>query len=158
MQKREFSEWVKFSKRSELEKYKWGFPGIYAIVYSEKDISKKTFDLLENIVYFGMTNAKNGIKGRLQQFDNTINTKNSQHGGAERFIFSLSKEDKLWKNKLYVSIMVFNCDVNSNLPKDLLIMGDVCKQEYICFSEYVSKFGKFPRFNDKKASTKKEKK
>ena len=157
MAKRIFSEWVNFNKRSELEKYKWEFPGVYAIAYSEKDISNQAYDLIKDIVYFGMTNAKAGLKGRLQQFENTINLKHSQHGGAERFNYNLSsKEDNLWQKKLYVSIMVFNCNVNSNHPNDLLIMGDVTKQEYICFSEYVRKYNKWPRFNDKKRSPKKD--
>lgn len=57
-------------------------------------------------------------------------------------------------DKLYVSIKYFECDVKSNLPNDLLIMGDVAKHEFECFAEYAQKFKRLPRFNDK-ANTKK---
>ena len=158
MKEREFSNWVNFNNRAEIQDKNWKFPGIYAIAYSKKDLSNQKFNLLENIVYFGMTNSISGLRGRLKQFETTIYLTRDQHGGANRFIYSLSKEDGSWINRLYVSVMYFKCDVTTNNPNDLLVMGDVLKQEFICFSDYAKKFKKLPRFNDKKASPKKEKK
>jgi hypothetical protein len=155
MDEEKFTKWVKFSNRKELEQSGWGWPGIYAIAYSNNDISNTPFSLLEDIVYFGMTKSKSGLKGRLQQFDNTI-CGNRGHGGAARFCYNLPKKDKFWKEKLYVSIMVFrDCYVGSNNPKDLMIIGDIVKQEYVCFAKYVENFNKLPRFNDIKKSPKK---
>jgi hypothetical protein len=155
MAEEKFTNWVKFSNRRELEQSGWVYPGVYAIAYSKNDISDTPFSLLEDIAYFGMTNSKGGLKGRLNQFNGTINLKQKSHGGADRFIFNLSKEDQLWKEKLYVSIMVFRfCDVESNRCHDLITMGDIAKKEYVCLAEYVKKFNKLPRFNDKKNSPK----
>jgi hypothetical protein len=33
-------------------------------------------------------------------------------------------------------------------PIDLLSMGEVAKEEYVCFAKYVEKYGKLPRFNE----------
>ena len=154
-----FSKWLRFNDRNEFNKIGWEFPGVYAIAYTEENLSNKKYNLIKDIVYFGMTNSIAGLKGRLDQFSNTIYEKRTQHGGAERFCHNLSKEDKNWKDKLYVSIMIFHdCDVKSNKPNDLLIMGDVAKQEYICWAQYVEKFNVMPRFNDKKNNPKKDKK
>jgi hypothetical protein len=153
-----FTAWLLFSGDDAYKQFAW-VPGIYAIAYSDEDISGKDFDYIKEIVYFGMTNSKNGLYGRLKQFNNTITSKHAQHGGADRFIFNLDKEDKNWREKLYVSTMPFiHFDVTSNLPRDLNLMGDVAKQEFSCFAKYVERFNKMPRFNDKENSPKKEKK
>ncbi len=99
-----------------------------------------------------MTNSKAGLKGRLKQFDNTIIGKTG-HGGADRFRFKHGNYKEL-ADKLYVSACTFECDVESNDPKDLRIMGKVAKFEYDCFAEYVEKFGELPEFNNKKESPK----
>jgi hypothetical protein len=148
-----FSKWVRFDERNKLEQLK--YPGIYAIAYSNEDISEKDFDWIKEIVYFGMTNSKEGLRGRLRQFDNTIKSKSIDHGGAERFCFNLGKEDENWKEKLYVSVMSMPCDVTSNQREDLLRMCEVANQEYICFANYIEEYGELPRFNDKKRSPKK---
>jgi hypothetical protein len=149
-----FSKWARFDKRDGLGELK--YPGIYAIAYSDEDISGENFSYREEIVYFGMTNSKEGLHGRLRQFDNTVKSKSKDHGGAERFCFNLEKEDENWKGKLYVSVMPVPCDVTSNSPEDLICMGEVAKQEYVCFAEYVKKYGAKPRFNDEKKSEIKE--
>ena len=150
-----FTNWIQFNCINAYNQFGW-VPGIYAIAYTEENISGKEFDYISEIVYFGMTNSKNGLHGRLKQFYDTIYLKRSQHGGADRFIFNLNKEDINWKEKLYISTMPYiHCDVNTNSPEDLITMGDVAKQEYICQAEYVKRFKKLPRFNDKKNSPKK---
>lgn len=77
-----FSKWVRWSEKNNLAGIK--YPGVYALVVSDKDISNSKFRLLEEIKYFGMTNSGGGLKSRLKQFDNTILGK-SGHGGADRF-------------------------------------------------------------------------
>ena len=135
---REFSQWIKWKDRNSLNGIK--YPGIYCISISETDLSEQDFEWISKITYVGMTNSKAGLKGRLKQFDNTIIGK-SGHGGADRFRFKYENYQDL-VNKLFVSVCSFECDVKSNVPKDLRIMGGVAK------------FGELPEFNNKSKSLK----
>ena len=57
---------------------------------SSRSLSETPFSLIRNIVYFGMTNSINGLRGKLRQFDTTIKTgKDGLHGVAERFRFNI---------------------------------------------------------------------
>jgi len=150
MTDKDFSQWTKWEDRNSLNGIK--YPGIYCIAISETDLSEQDFEWISKIAYVGMTNSIAGLKGRLKQFDNTIIGK-SGHGGADRFRFKYENYPDL-VDKLYVSVCLFECDVKSNAPKDLRIMGEVAKFEYDCFAEYVEKFRKLPEFNDKKKSLK----
>ena len=147
----EFSPWVKWFDRNTLINI--DFPGIYSIAISDEDLSNKNFDWNTNIKYIGMTNSKNGLRGRLKQFDNTIAGK-SGHGGADRFKFVYPDYNGLVE-KLYVSIKTFECDTKSSKPKDLLVMGEVAKHEFVCFAIFANMFDeKLPQFNDKPNSPK----
>jgi len=148
--KPKFSKWVSWSERDKLNGIK--YPGVYALAVSEKDLSNTKYTLCEEIKYFGMTNSGGGLKSRLKQFDNTIIGK-SGHGGAERFLYEYKNYDRLVK-KLFVSVCPVKCDVKSNNPKDLLKMGEIACLEYYCFAEYIKRFKKLPKFNDKKKSPK----
>lgn len=146
-----FSKWVKWDKRNNLNNV--DFPGVYIIALCENNIEGNNFDWREDIIYIGMTNSKKGLIGRLKQFDNTINGK-SGHGGAQRVIHKYKELNYLCRN-LYVSTCHFECDVSSNKPNDLLIMGEVAKFEHVCFAKYAEIYGRLPEFNDKKLSPKK---
>ncbi len=146
-----FSKWKKWIDRNELQSV--NSPGIYIIAYSQTDISEQEFSWREEIIYIGMTNSIGGLKNRLMQFENTIVGKTG-HGGAQRVIHKHPDYVKL-KKSLYVSVRPFKCDVTSNSPKDLLIMGQVAQFEYVCFADYVKTYGRLPEFNDKKKSPKK---
>lgn len=145
-----FSRWQEWRTRDELEDLH--FPGVYAIAISQKDLSGKAFAWQPQIVYFGMTNSVAGLKGRLKQFDNTINGKTG-HGGAERFRHDFPRSSGL-QEQLYVAVAVFKCKVTSNVPSDLLKMGSVAKAEYECFAKFVELFGHLPKYNDKRNSPK----
>ena len=145
-----FSQWTKCNDRNTLNGIK--YPGIYCIAISETDLSEQRFEWISKITYVGMTNSKAGLKGRLKQFDNTIFGKTG-HGGANRFRFKYEDYQDLVDN-LYVSVCSFECDLKSNTPNDLRIMGEVANSEYDCFAEYVEKFGNLPEFNDKSKSPK----
>ena len=150
MQKKVFSNWVNWKNRNDLsENY---FPGIYCIAKSVDDLSNQIFNWNSAIVYIGMSNAKGGIKNRLNQFDNTIKGK-SGHGGADRMRFKYENYNEL-TNQLYVAICPFQCDVNLLCPKDLRIMGMVASFEYECLANYLEEFGFLPEFNDQKRSPK----
>jgi hypothetical protein len=151
MDTKRFSRWTHWADRDNLDDLR--LPGVYAIAISNENLSNKKFSWLEQIVYFGMTNAANGLKGRLKQFDNTIIGKRG-HGGADRFRRDYPRHEDLVPH-LFVAVARFECDVTSNTPDDLVIMGDVAKAEYECFAKYVKVFkhGK-PKYNDTKNSPK----
>ncbi len=151
MMKPIFSKWISWAERDKLSGIK--YPGVYALAVSENDLSNTKYKLIQEIKYFGMTNSGGGLKSRLKQFDNTIIGK-SGHGGAERFLYEYKKH-KDFAHKLFVSVCPVVCDVKSNNPKDLLLMGEIAWLEYYCFAQYAKKYKKLPKFNDKKLSPKK---
>jgi hypothetical protein len=149
--KPKFSKWISWAERDKLSDIK--YPGVYALAVSEKDLSNTKYKLIQEIKYFGMTNSGGGLKSRLKQFDNTIIGKRG-HGGAKRFLYEYKKH-KDFAQKLFVSVCPVVCNVKSNNPKDLLLMGEIAWREYYCFAQYAKKYNKLPKFNDKKLSPKK---
>lgn len=145
-----FTKWVRWEDRTSLPGIQ--FPGVYALAKTLKPMDGTRFTYVKEIVYFGMTNSKGGLKSRLKQFDNVMNGRRG-HGGADRFLYKFPNVRRL-RNQLYVAISVTECDVSSNSPKDLLLMGDVAKQEYECWAKYVRRHGRLPKFNDKLNSPK----
>ncbi len=149
-----FSAWSKFDLRDEMENMK--YPGIYAIAISTKDIANTRFHYRQEIVYFGMTNSKKGLCGRLNAFNNTLRDKSGPgHGGAERFRYDYESGDKL-AERLYLAVCPFKCDVSSIARKDLETMGEVVRAEYLAFANYTELFGRLPKYNDKKNSPKRK--
>ena len=153
MYEKRFHKWMKWVDRNEHPRIH--LPGIYICATSSRNIAGEPFNWRKSIIYIGMSNAVAGMKGRLRQFDFTINQiKKSTHGGAERVRFKHRDYEKLI-NRLYVAVAPFRCDVKSNNPVDLKIMGKVAKFEYECLAHYVEIYNKLPEFNDKKRSPKK---
>ncbi|MCQ6963483.1 hypothetical protein [Methanolobus chelungpuianus] len=150
----DFTKWEKWVSRDNLADIE--YPGIYCIALYKSDLSGQDFTWIREIIYVGMTNSRAGLKGRLKQFNSTINGK-TRHGGADRFMYKYQDLQDL-QNRLFVSVSPFNCDVKSNKPRDLRIMGEVAKFEYECFATYVEKFNCLPEFNDKEKSDKLSKK
>jgi hypothetical protein len=122
------------------------------LAISENDISGRDFSMTENIVYIGMTNSNTGLKGRLQQFDDTIRWKTG-HGGAMRVRKKHRSYEMLCK-KLYVSVRVFSCNPREDSQEVLRIKGLVAQDEYNLWADFFAKFGRLPEFNDKKKSPK----
>lgn len=147
---KKFSAWTKWSERTGLTRLK--LPGVYALAISQKDLSGQPFSWQREIIYIGMTNAKGGLKSRLQQFDNTIKG-GEGHGGGHRVRFKHPDYNKLTR-RLYVSVCPQQCDVTSNSPSDLRLMGKVANHEYECFAIFVNTYGCLPEFNDKQRSPK----
>jgi hypothetical protein len=150
MKTNRFSRWAHWKNRDALERLE--FPGVYAFAVSKRDLSGKRFSWIKQIVYFGMSNAVSGLKGRLKQFDNTIIGK-AGHGGAERFRHDYPSHKKLVPF-LYVAVAPFKCNVTSKSSADLSTMGDVAKAEYECWAQFVSVHKRLPQYNDKKNAPK----
>ena len=151
MHESQFTQWSPWHERGQLAGMK--YPGIYVIAIADSAFHpSEAFRWLSQVVYIGMTNSATGLRGRLQQFDNTIIGKTG-HGGADRVRFKHQNYQAL-TDKLFVSVASFECNVKSNQPADLLVMGDVAKFEYECFAEFVRIHGALPEFNDKKGAPK----
>ena len=146
----QFSPWQKWENRSLLSDLH--FPGVYALALSSENLSNQEYRLIPEIKYFGMTNSKLGLVGRLDQFNNTIHDFPG-HGGAWRFRFDY-RDGKTMLPLLYVSVAPFPCGVTTNQPDDLRMMGKVCDFEFQCFADFVEKYKHLPKYNDKKASPK----
>ena len=144
-----FSNWTKWHSRNNLEGI--NYPGIYTLAITSNNIENNPFSIINDIVYFGMTNSINGLRGRLNQFNTTIKTKKRGiHGGAERFL----NDDKCYENiisGLYVSVNYIACKVDSYQAEDLYKMGEVAKLEYVCIGAYAEEFNKMPKYNDKRS-------
>jgi hypothetical protein len=151
MHESQFTKWSPWHVRGQLNGIK--YPGIYVIAIADSMFNPiEDFCWVNQVVYIGMTNSVGGLRGRLQQFDNTIIGK-SGHGGADRVRFK-HQNYQLLTEKLFVSVASFECNVKSNQPTDLLVMGNVAKFEYECFAEFVRIHGALPEFNDKKGAPK----
>jgi hypothetical protein len=150
-----FSNWVKFDQRDELRNT--NYPGVYAIAISASNIAGRRFRWTKEISYFGFTNAVDGLQGRLGQFNNTLRDKSGPpHGGPKRFRHKYNNGNALAK-KLYVAVCPFKCDVSTNKPADLRVMGDVVRAESLALAKYATLFRRLPEFNDKERSPKQPK-
>ena len=150
MNKHNFTKWAKWADRNTLEDIK--YPGVYIVSITDERIEGQDFNWSPEIVYIGMTTSTQGLKGRLNQFDRTIIGKTG-HGGADRVLYRHQNYNELTP-KLYVAVCPFECNVKSNEPKDLRVMGEVTKFEYDCFAKFVEEFGSLPEFNNKKLTPK----
>ncbi len=152
-----FSRWVLWGERDQLGKDELRKPGIYALAISpNKNLSGEAFFLIKEISYFGMTNSKAGLKGRLEQFDNSLrDKKGGGHGGAERFRCDYKDGNALAKI-LYVAVFAFECNTKEPTTEDYLTMGEIAMAEYVAFAKYMEKFQTLPKYNDKKASPKRK--
>jgi len=55
-----FTKWVRWIHRKDLPGL--SYPGVYCLAISSTDISGRPFKWMPEIKYFGMTNAKGGVK------------------------------------------------------------------------------------------------
>ncbi|MEH6542753.1 MAG: hypothetical protein V7721_02320 [Porticoccaceae bacterium] len=151
----QFSKWKLWDNRA--EHLSINYPGIYALSINDGNIEGQDFQLTSNICYFGMTNSKQGLKGRLGQFNNTLrDKKGGGHGGAERFRYDYKSGESL-ALRLFVSVWPFPCNTKEPTPDDYRQMGQVTKAEYDAFALYLEEFGNLPKYNDHKASPKHKK-
>ena len=146
------SKWKRWDRRREHSHLE--MPGVYVLAMTRARLAERPFSWRRDIVYVGMTNARLGLAGRLQQFDDTISRKRTAHGGADRLRFRNHSYASIVR-RLFVSIGPVFCDVKSHRPRDLRLMGKVAQFEFICLARYAQKYHAVPRFNDKERSPKK---
>lgn len=143
--KLEFSRWYSWDNRENypLKKY----PGVYAIaITSDESIEGKPINY-KDISYIGMTNSKDGLSGRWDQFFYSIKGK-SGHSGGKR-IYKDKGHYNDWKEILFVAAMGIKCNVNEPTETDYIKMGWVAFFEYEAFAEFYTMVGGHPRYNEK---------
>ncbi len=151
MYEERFTKWIKWLERNSLSDME--YPGVYVCALADNYFKPSSnFEWVKQIIYIGMTNSAGGLRARLKQFDNTIIGKTG-HGGADRVRYKHQNHQQLIDN-LFVSVASFACNVKSNHPQDLIVMGEVAKFEYDCFAGFVKRHGTLPEFNDKKNAPK----
>ena len=144
--------WYKWKDRNKIENRKQ--PAIYFIAHSYEDISGNEFSMRKDIVYIGMTVSKNGLKGRLDQFEATLKFSNRTHGGAERVRFKHPNYIDFFE-KTYISARIFPLSISRDSSNDWRVKGDCVGHEYKSFADYFDEYNKLPEFNDQKESKKK---
>jgi hypothetical protein len=144
-----FTNWQHWPARNQLGDA-LRYPGVYVIRMCLEALPIGTaFEYTEDIIYVGMTNSVAGLKGRLGQFDETMRTSRVTHGGADRVRLQYQNYSE-FTSFAYVSVCHVACNVTSNEPDDLRLMGKVAELEYLALASYAEKFGRLPKFNDKK--------
>ena len=146
----QFSRWLRWLDRNQHGGIE--FPGVYIVAHSSVSLAGNRFSWRPDIIYIGMTNAVAGLRGRLQQFDNTIAGKTG-HGGADRVRYKYRDYEPLCE-RLFVAVASFQCDVKSADPVDLRMMGEVAQFEYLCLAQFAKRFKRLPEFNDRKTAPK----
>lgn len=146
-----FTTWTPWAERENLiEKEILKNPGVYCIAVSYSSLKGKQIDWKNDpIEYIGMTNSKNGLAGRLKQFDNSIKDLDG-HGGGERFRNKYDNYNEVVPT-LYVALKGF-CLSEGKTSKEkvenLLTKGKVLEFEYICFAKYAEFHkGELPLYN-----------
>lgn len=141
-----FNNWKVWDDRESIKNC--DFPGVYLIAISDENLRGKRIRW-KHVSYIGMTNSVSGLKGRWNQFQNSIRGKRGHSGGNK--IFSKLRHYEQWHNKLYVSAMPIICNVKTPSPNDQLKMGWVTFLEYEAFSKYNSSISDRtrPPFNTK---------
>lgn len=141
-----FSPWLDWKNRDGC-RFR-NLPGVYAMAITKRNLHGKKFNFSE-VVYFGMTNNRGGLKARWRQFNRAIHGKRSHSGGTT--IFRKLGNYKNWKDKLFVSACPIKCDVLkvSRTSKDLISMGWVAFLEYEALAKYKKLFDKEPKYNKK---------
>ncbi|MBI5649335.1 MAG: hypothetical protein HZC40_02635 [Chloroflexi bacterium] len=127
--------------------------GVYLLAYSNEDMAGRKINL-EDIFYVGMSNARGGVKSRLGQFLDGIETGKS-HSGAMRFFKTYLEERPFSRAKtgkrFFVAITTFPCVVEKSkrTAKDLRKMGDVARLEYYVIAYIKEALGREPELNKK---------
>ena len=101
-----------------------------------------------------MTISKNGLNGRLNQFESSMYGKDGVHGGAERVRFKYKNVNSFFKNT-YISAAIFELTTKFDSSNNWRVKGACVGHEYNSFAEYFDKYNELPEFNNQIKSKKK---
>ena len=126
-----FSPWYAWDARRTVPQ--GNMPGVYLLSISRKNLAGCTTDW-PDVSYIGMTNSRQRLRGRWQQFFNSIRGMNG-HSGGKAVYRALGHYDH-WEPRLFVAAMPVICNVANPTDDDLIKMGWVAYLEYEAFAEY----------------------
>jgi hypothetical protein len=138
-----FSPWYQWKNRNSYPLR--DYPGVYLISITHQPDLEGREPAFEDVVYIGMTNSRQGLKGRWQQFDNAVCGKRGHSGGNT--IFGYKGHYTTWQTYLYVAGMGVPCNVRNPTEEDYLKMGWIAYFEYEAFARYYRAVGGHPPFN-----------
>lgn len=91
-----------------------------------------------------MTISKNGLRQRLNQFNNVVNGKNG-HGGADRFMHDFKLKDL---NNIYYKVFEFPVEhLAVGSEEYYLVHGEVVKYEFVLFANSIKYRKTLPKYN-----------
>ena len=104
--------------------------------------------MIKQIIYIGVTISKNGLNGRLSQFELAMRSpKRNIHGGAERVKYKHRDLNVFFKHA-YVSAKIFDISSVKSEAERLRIKGKCLGKEYESIAEYLDINKVLPEFND----------
>lgn len=139
-----FSNWYRWENRKTIPGKQ--HPGVYMIAIINKEIEGNKPEFID-VSYIGMTNSKQGLKGRWQQFFDSIRGKGS-HSGGNKVYADLGHYDT-WREKLFVCAMPIDCNTNEPSASDLIRMGWVTYLKYEALGEFSKSLPRMknPKYN-----------
>ena len=149
---------MKFSEWQLFEGVDWAKvssqKGVYAFAISNERLT--VFSMEDKaIVYYGMTNSNDGLRGRLRQFRRALYGNGKRHSGAVRLRRDCVENFEGLKGSLFYAVCEYQTSSNQSYTDELRQMGEVAKAEYVAFAKYFEKYGRLPKYNVMKASPKK---
>lgn len=122
------------------------FPGVYLISITPNNELAGEEPSFEDVVYIGMTNSRQGLCGRWNQFSRAA-LGNGKHSGGKRVYLDKGRYDTWNDNFLYIAAMSVKCDVKKPTNEDYIKMGWVAYLEYEAFACYYKNVGGHPKYN-----------
>ncbi len=139
-----FTPWFTWETRRKMPLCE--MPGVYLLAITRKNLEGQVIQWAD-VSYIGMTNSRQGLAGRWQQFFNSIRGKHGHSGGNT--VFSDLGDYNSWRKKLFVAAMPVKCDVTTASEQDLIKMGQVAYLEYAAFAAFRRHFSarEKPQYN-----------
>lgn len=130
-----FCPWFAWEDRRNVPQCE--MPGIYLLSITRKNLAGSQPDWAD-VSYIGMTNSRDGLLGRWQQFFNSVQGKKGHSGG--KTVFANLGHYESWNKTLFVAAMPVECNVASPSEQDLIKMGWVAYLEYEAFAKFNRRF------------------
>jgi hypothetical protein len=144
--------WQKLDVRALRARASWNQPGVYALAYTGRVPGKRPIDDPRSVFYVGMSRARKGVKGRLEQFLNGIE-KDGYHSGAMRFFReyagSVPFSQLQGRKRFFVAALTVPCEVRPDwrTAEDLRCIGHVACLEYYVRAFIKEATGREPALN-----------
>lgn len=131
------------------------YPGVYLLAYTNRGLQNQPIDI-NDVFYVGMSNSDGGVKQRLINFMNGIES-GKMHSGGERFFhnyahgipfsdFSSINDGK----RFYIATLSIPCETRKGrrTAEDLEKMGEVARLEYYVMAHLKRNLGREPELNE----------